>query len=137
MTSAFKEALDEAGSTSMEEFVIRFNVDIFSPHINHADEEVSSVCAGRWLFYLIFSSLQSVLKRDEKLVRDASGFLVETVVPRFVRDCIQLVVTPRDGEGLTAAMHARGINMRYLGQVANLASLREDLSHIKVSSLSL
>lgn len=73
-----------------------------------------------------------MLKQDQTLVRDAGSFLVESVVPRFVRDCIQLAVTPTDGESLSTSMHARGINMRYLGQVANLATLREDLQHLKV-----
>lgn len=66
-------------------------------------------------------------------MREASQFLVESVVPRFVRDCIQLVVTPIDGDALTVAMHARGINMRYLGEVATLAALRPDLDHLRVS----
>ena len=65
-------------------------------------------------------------------MKEASLFLVESVVPRFVRDCIQLAVTPIDGEALTMAMHARGINMRYLGEVAALAALREDLEHLRV-----
>ena len=73
-----------------------------------------------------------MLERDRKLVRDASAFLSGSVIPRFVHDCIQLSVTPMDGEALCAAMHARGINMRYLGQVATLATLRDDLHHIKV-----
>lgn len=73
-----------------------------------------------------------MLEQDRKLVKDASGFLTESVVPKFVRDCIQLAVTPTDGEALGVAMHARGINMRYLGQIASLALLREDLHHLKV-----
>ena len=35
-----KEALMEAGSSSMEEFLVHFNVDILSPGVIHADEEV-------------------------------------------------------------------------------------------------
>ncbi len=77
--------------------------------------------------------MQDVLEEDRKLVGEASRFLVESVVPRFVRDCIQLMVTPIDGDALTVAMHARGINMRYLGEVAALAALREDLEHLRVS----
>lgn len=73
------------------------------------------------------------MENDLKLVRNAGSFLVESVVPRFVRDCIQLTVTPTDGESLTVAMHAKGINMRYLGQVAILAGLRDDLQHLMVS----
>ncbi len=76
--------------------------------------------------------VQSVLERDGTLVKDAGTFLVESVIPRFIRDCIQLTLTPTDGETLTMALHARGINMRYLGRVALLASLRKDLHHIKV-----
>ena len=72
------------------------------------------------------------MEQDRKLVREASQFLVESVVPRFVRDCIQLTVTPIDGDALTVSMHARGINMRYLGEVAALAALRSDLKHLQV-----
>ena len=50
----------------------------------------------------------------------------------MVRECVQLSLVPTDGESLKAAMHARGINMRYLGQVASLAASREDLEHLKV-----
>lgn len=77
--------------------------------------------------------IQATLKRDLELVKDASTFLQESMVPRFVHDCIQLLVTPMDGEALTVAMHARGINMRYLGQLAKLAVLRDDLQHLLVS----
>jgi len=41
-TSAFKKALEEAGSLSQEEFLIQFNVDILTPDLQHADTEVSS-----------------------------------------------------------------------------------------------
>lgn len=74
-----------------------------------------------------------MLAKDRELVKEASGFLVESVIFRFVHDCIQLLVTPMDGEGLAQAMHTRGINMRYLGRIAQLSALREDLHHIFVS----
>lgn len=73
-----------------------------------------------------------MLKRDRELVKEASIFLVESVILRFIHDCIQRVVTPMDGEALANAMHTRGINLRYLGQVAKLAALRDDLHHIMV-----
>ena len=65
-------------------------------------------------------------------MREASQYLVNTIVPQFVRDCIQLSATPLDGEALKYIMHAKGINMRYLGEVAKLAAKREDLGHLKV-----
>ena len=39
--SAFCEALKQAGSSSLEEFVINFNVDIMAPLARHADDPVS------------------------------------------------------------------------------------------------
>lgn len=36
----FKESLLEAGSCSLKEFRVQFNVDILSPQVDHADEEV-------------------------------------------------------------------------------------------------
>lgn len=76
--------------------------------------------------------MQEVLERDRKLLGEMASFLTEVVVPRMVRECVQLSLVPTDGESLQAAMHARGINVRYLGRVATLASSREDLEHLKV-----
>lgn len=66
------------------------------------------------------------------MARSAALFLTHSVIPRLVRDCIQLVVVPVDGESLKQAMHNRGINMRYLGNVAELAAKRDDLKHLLV-----
>lgn len=41
MVTAFREALEAVGSISLNEFSIRFNVDILSPLVKHADAEVS------------------------------------------------------------------------------------------------
>lgn len=81
--------------------------------------------------------MQEILDKDRKLVREASTFLVESIIPQFVRDCVQLSVTPLDGATLQQAMHARGINMRYLGGVAKVAAKREDLQHLEVGVVSL
>ena len=70
--------------------------------------------------------------RDRQLVMEAAGFLTESVASRFIRDCIQLTVTPTDGEALKAALHTRGINIRYLGFIAQIAAKREDLRHLMV-----
>ena len=73
-----------------------------------------------------------MLERDRKLLREAVTFLTDVVIPRMVRECVQLSLVPTDEESLKEAMHSRGINMRYLGCVAKLASSREDLDHLKV-----
>ena len=82
---------------------------------------------------LTVCSLQEVLERDRKLLHEATAFLTDILIPRMVRECIQLALVPTDGESLKAAMHSRGINMRYLGRVTKLAALRDDLDHLKVS----
>ena len=66
------------------------------------------------------------------MVKEAAAFLTESVAPRFIRDCIQLTVTPTDGESLKAVLHTRGINVRYLGYIAQIAAKRDDLRHLMV-----
>ncbi|KAL3680571.1 hypothetical protein R1sor_023527 [Riccia sorocarpa] len=58
---------------------------------------------------------------DEELVSKAAKYLVDTVLPKLVQDLSSLEVSPMDGHTLTEALHAHGINVRYLGQVAKLA----------------
>ncbi|KAG0576037.1 hypothetical protein KC19_5G050100 [Ceratodon purpureus] len=67
------------------------------------------------------------IEADEELVRKAGNYLKDTVLPRFVADLSSLEVSPMDGPTLTDALHAHGINIRYLGQVAKKA---EHLPHI-------
>jgi protein TIF31 len=54
---------------------------------------------------------------DEELVRKAGQYLVDTVLPKLVVDLSSLEVSPMDGPTLTDALHAHGINVRYLGKV--------------------
>lgn len=56
---------------------------------------------------------------DEAAVRKTGQYLVNVVLPKFVQDLGSLEVSPMDGQTLTEALHAHGINMRYLGRVAN------------------
>ena len=50
-------------------------------------------------------------------MRKAGNYLKDTVIPRLVADLSSLEVSPMDGPTLTDALHAHGINIRYLGQV--------------------
>ena len=70
------------------------------------------------------------------MIVSASTYLVEHVVSRFVRDCVQLQVSPLDGDSLRQALHSRGINLRYLGHIAELAARRSDLHHLQVVAVS-
>lgn len=54
-------------------------------------------------------------------VRAASKYLRESAIPRLVTDIASGIATAADGQALTRQMHARGINVRYLGHLAHLA----------------
>ncbi|KAJ2848641.1 Intracellular distribution of mitochondria [Coemansia brasiliensis] len=69
-----------------------------------------------------FTALQAKDSGEElaSAVRDASQFLREVSVPALARDLASYTTSPLSGDALVTAMHQRGINMRYLGQIANL-----------------
>ncbi|KAK7314288.1 hypothetical protein VNO77_39503 [Canavalia gladiata] len=55
---------------------------------------------------------------DENNVRKVSKYLTDVVIPKFIQDLCTLKVSPMDGRSLTEALHAHGINVRYIGNVA-------------------
>ncbi|KAK7243605.1 hypothetical protein RIF29_38411 [Crotalaria pallida] len=55
---------------------------------------------------------------DEDNVRKVSLYLTDVVLPKFIQDLCTLEVSPMDGQTLTEALHAHGINVRYIGKVA-------------------
>ncbi|KAK9741090.1 hypothetical protein RND81_03G080800 [Saponaria officinalis] len=55
---------------------------------------------------------------DEDSVKEASLYLANVVLPKFIQDLCKLEVSPMDGQTLTEALHAHGINVRYIGKVA-------------------
>ncbi|KAL3832912.1 hypothetical protein ACJIZ3_007648 [Penstemon smallii] len=61
---------------------------------------------------------QEEIAADEQNVREASLYLKDVVLPKFVQDLSTLEVSPMDGQTLTEALHAHGINVRYIGKVA-------------------
>lgn len=46
-----------------------------------------------------------------------SLYLKDAVLPKFIQDLCTLEVSPMDGQTLTEALHAHGINVRYIGKV--------------------
>lgn len=97
------------------EFKLSFNPDVFT----------AAKLAG--------GADSAIVKEEEQTVRDASKFLNDEVIPSLVLDFASYAVSPLDGEALTKAMHRRGINMRYLGKIAQLVSISEDkrIEHIQ------
>jgi protein TIF31 len=58
---------------------------------------------------------------DENAVKKLATYLKETVLASFIREVNELEVNPLDGVSLTTCLHEKGINVRYLGQIAALA----------------
>ena len=69
-----------------------------------------------------------IIALHEDQVRRASEALRTHVIPRFVSECKSLEPLPLDGLTLTEAMHSSGINMRYLGMIAEQT---KSLPHIQ------
>ncbi|CAN0877840.1 Clustered mitochondria protein [Linum grandiflorum] len=58
------------------------------------------------------------ITKDEENVRRVGSFLADIVLPKFIQDLCTLEVSPMDGQTLTEALHAHGVNVRYLGRIA-------------------
>lgn len=81
------------------------------------------------------AELAAQLAADEADVRNVSEFLNKVLIPEFVDE--QSVTdnqNPIDGIHLSELLHSRGINMRYLGDVARLAlEKKNEFSKIKAA----
>ncbi|CAF1058898.1 unnamed protein product, partial [Didymodactylos carnosus] len=99
------------GSVKENEFDVRFNSDLFQPHVtlNQTLAETSA---------------------DIKLLKEAGEYLLLKQIPLMLQDFQDHSAVPVDGESLSEAMHSRGINIRYLGRVANLLSQQPSLEYV-------
>jgi protein TIF31 len=100
-----KEEAEEDIKIDVNEFKLNFNTDVFTGAKQPENEQT---------------------KQDEQVIREASKFLIDEIVPSIVLDFASYTISPLDGDALTKAMHRRGINMRYLGKLAELISLSKD-----------
>ncbi|XP_059609117.1 clustered mitochondria protein homolog isoform X2 [Phlebotomus argentipes] len=115
-----KRACAAVGSLKETEFDIRFNPDVFSPGIKHVDATEAA----------------NSLRKQKQLVKDAAEFLVLKQIPAFVQDFLDHASAPMDGSTLTEALHARGINIRYLGRVAAKLSQVKSLEYLHSIAVS-
>ena len=69
-------------------------------------------------YLVIFLSIHQEITADEENVRKASLYLSDVVLPNFIQDLCTLEISPMDGQTLTDALHAHGINVRYIGKVS-------------------
>eukprot|EP01133_Synstelium_polycarpum_P013448 gene13448-15850_t len=68
---------------------------------------------------ILGGSVEEQAKDVEELAK-VGIFLKETMIKKLVEDFSLYNSTPVDGQTLTAIMHSRGINMRYLGHISSL-----------------
>lgn len=78
---------------------------------------VIHIGTSRLLLMVLFLIYQEIAA-DEAGVRKAGKYLLDVVLPKFVQDLCTLEVSPMDGQTLTEALHAQGINVRYIGKVS-------------------
>ncbi|CAH0585711.1 unnamed protein product [Chrysodeixis includens] len=104
-------------SLKESEFDVRFNPDVYSAGIKHA-------------------ASPEQLAKQRHLVKEAAAFLLTTQIPAFVRECLEHTAAPMDGAGLTEALHARGINVRYLGRVAAALRPHAPLAYLHAIALA-
>ncbi len=64
---------------------------------------------------------EDVIKSDQELVTKLSNYLKNDIIPSLVEELSLGQYMPVDGQTLSALMHNRGVNLRYLGYVAKLA----------------
>jgi len=97
--------VDEATKKALEGFEFALNPDVYAGQVPQTDEE------------------KEQLKKDEAEVRTVCDYLVQTVIPRLIQQLQDGDVGfPLDGESFTSLMHKRGINIRYLGMIAELST---------------
>ncbi|KAG8070424.1 hypothetical protein GUJ93_ZPchr0006g44035 [Zizania palustris] len=87
----------------------------------------------RWLPEAAFQRLKESetglhAKSPDELIEMAHRYYDDTALPKLVADFGSLELSPVDGRTLTDFMHTRGLQMRSLGQVVNLA---DKLPHIQ------
>lgn len=107
-----RKAAKAVGSLKETQFDVRFNPDVFSPGVRHVNPNGEQFA------------------KEKQLVKDAAHFLVVTQIPSYIRECLDHTISPMDGVTLVESLHARGINVRYLGKIAKLLSNVKQLEYL-------
>ncbi|OCU01727.1 hypothetical protein XELAEV_18007503mg [Xenopus laevis] len=110
-----KEACREVGSVLEYTFDIRFNPDICSTVVRFPESQ------------------KAVNQLQRRLLSEASAFLLNVQIPAFIKGCLTHGIVPMDGKSLTEALHSHGINIRYLGSIAETIDQveeRQPLDHV-------
>lgn len=100
-----KAAKGEKTQPDLSDFRFALNPDAFSGQTPQTDAEKAELMA------------------DEAEVRAAGTYLREQVIPGLLRELSESDISfPMDGQSLSRLLHKRGINVRFLGKVAELST---------------
>ena len=69
-------------------------------------------------------------KDDEKAVRNLGNFITDVIIPNLVKSFGNGENVPTDSESISDIFHSQGLNVRYIGKVANQIE-KDKLPHIK------
>ncbi|ODV62980.1 translation initiation factor 3 subunit CLU1 ASCRUDRAFT_27431, partial [Ascoidea rubescens DSM 1968] len=73
------------------------------------------------------------LHQDQQIVREISQFISKYLIPEFLEEIgTSEVMAPIDGEHLTSLLHKKGINLRYIGAIANSAIVYKEKETKKI-----
>ena len=97
------------GSVSDKEFDLRYNPDVYSG-IGSNDNERDTL-------------------HDKRILQDMALFLSDSVIVKFVYELKTMTQRPLDCTHLRDLMHARGINMRYLGGITTALQENQEKNH--------
>uniref|UniRef100_A0A7S2D7Q1 Clu domain-containing protein n=1 Tax=Octactis speculum TaxID=3111310 RepID=A0A7S2D7Q1_9STRA len=67
----------------------------------------------------------ATVTRDEEKVREVSRWLVDRVLPTITNEVRMGNIVPCDSSVLVDVLHGFGVNMRYLGRLADMAKVEE------------
>jgi len=130
-----KITIDAASISKDPRFDLRFNADAFVDQPPKADADGKPTYGP--------SSQTDEAEPSVKAVRDASIFLRTVVVPSVLLEVIaNNTIGVMDGASLSKHLHAKGINIRYLGYLMKhidryvLTSEGEGVGHLKAISVS-
>ncbi|OCF70827.1 protein TIF31 [Kwoniella mangroviensis CBS 8886] len=109
-----EKPVDASMIGDIKQFELKFNPDAFVDQIPSKDSTISDDQP------FLPSTITDESDPSVKAVRDASVFLRSIAIPAVVLDVLTGNTSGlMDGASLTKHLHGRGINMRYLGHLAN------------------
>lgn len=114
-SSETKQTEDAVSNEVDQDFLdtLRMNLNVFLPHLKTLEN------VDRDEF--------ETMKKDEELAREVAAFLWDKILPDVTKEVKDVPgQIPVDGKSLTDFLHDRGINCRYLGRLASLASVEEE-----------